>query len=209
MTDVTALYHESPPHPWRRQYRYDFAGKPKIVSSRTRNPLKYYLIDFGLSRLYKPEDAPHLEMPNWGGDKTVPEFQFNEPCDPFAVDVYCIGNYVREMLTVGPVYYLPTCATPIGFLFQGRHGVTRSKQGFEFMHPLLADMTQDDPKKRPTMEEVVAHFTDITKKLSSGKLRSRIAPTGERLVKGFFRSVAHWAQQLVFIARRIPAIPSA
>lgn len=87
--------------------------------------------------------------------------------------------------------------------------MTRSKQGFEFMHPLLADMTQDDPKKRPTMEEVVTRFTDITKKLSGRKLRSRIAPTGERPVKGFFRSVTHWAQQLVLIARRIPAIPSA
>ena len=87
MTDITALYHESPPHPWHRQYRYDFAGKPKIISSRTRNPLKYYLIDFGLSRLYKPEDGLHLEIPGWGGDKTVPEFRFEEPCDPFAVDV--------------------------------------------------------------------------------------------------------------------------
>ena len=77
------------------------------------------------------------------------------------------------------------------------------------MRPLLTDMTQDDPKKRPTMEEVVTRFTDITKNLSSRKLRSRIAPTGERSVKGFLRSVTHWARQLVFITRRIPAIPSA
>ena len=117
MADITALYHQSPPHPWRRQYRYDFAGKPEIISSRTHNPLKYYLIDFGLSRLYKPEDGPHLEMPSWGGDKSVPEFRFKEPCDPFAVDVYCIGNYVRRLLTVGPVY-LPAylCDNLLGFL---------------------------------------------------------------------------------------------
>jgi hypothetical protein len=34
-------------------------------------------------------------------------------------------------------------------------------KGFEFMEALVADMVQDDPTKRPTMDEVVTRFSDI------------------------------------------------
>lgn len=75
-----------------------FLGETKQCSSRTRSPVKYYLVDLGLSSIYKPELAPHLEMPGWGGDKTVPEFLLPEEvlCDPFPVDVYCMGNMIRR-----------------------------------------------------------------------------------------------------------------
>ena len=38
------------------------------------HPVKYYLIDFGLSTKYD-DNASALERPVRGGDKTVPEFQ--------------------------------------------------------------------------------------------------------------------------------------
>jgi hypothetical protein len=56
------------------------------------------MIDFGLSRRYE-DVGPHLELPGWGGDKTVPEFRTGELYDPFLVDVYCLGNVVREYFT--------------------------------------------------------------------------------------------------------------
>lgn len=100
MSNVALLY-DFPPHPWRQEMRHDFTGKVKQVATRTRVPLKYYLVDFGLSHVYLPEDAPHLEHPPWGGDRSVPEFLTpgNAPCDPFPVDVYCIGNCIRENFT--------------------------------------------------------------------------------------------------------------
>lgn len=65
--------------------------------TRTQRPPKYYFIDFGLSRRYDPSDTNPREVPIWGGDKDVPEFQnSNEPCDPFATDVFYIGNAIRK-----------------------------------------------------------------------------------------------------------------
>ncbi|KAJ7896091.1 hypothetical protein B0H14DRAFT_2680373 [Mycena olivaceomarginata] len=78
-------------------------------------------------------------------------------------------------------------------------------QGFEFMHGLVAAMTQEDPAKRPNMDEVVRQFSKIKAGLSPWKLRSRF--TSERRV-GIVQSATHWARQLYLMARRIPAIPT-
>jgi hypothetical protein len=96
MADPLPLY-DSPPHPYELIKRHDFSGDVKVCSSRTQTPIKYYLVDFGLSRRYNPEDGPPLELPPWGGDNSVPEFlAADTPCDPFPVDVYCLGNVIRQ-----------------------------------------------------------------------------------------------------------------
>jgi hypothetical protein len=50
--------------------------------TRTQRPVKYYIIDFGLSRRYAADDSP-LELPGpsalWA---TVPEFKTVNLCDP-------------------------------------------------------------------------------------------------------------------------------
>ena len=96
MADPLRLY-EYPPHPFELFKRRDFSGEVKVCSTRTQTPIKYYLVDFGLSRRYDPEGGPPLELPRWGGDNSVPEFlAVNTPCDPFPVDVYCLGNVIRQ-----------------------------------------------------------------------------------------------------------------
>jgi hypothetical protein len=96
MADVLPLY-ESPPHPFRIRKTRDYSAEAQTCSTRTRTPVKYYFVDFGLSRRYNPEDGPPLELPRWGGDKSVPEFlAADTPCDPFPVDVYCLGNVIRQ-----------------------------------------------------------------------------------------------------------------
>lgn len=66
--------------------------------SRTARPTKYYLVDFGISRKYKPSDAPFLEHPIRGGDKSVPEFQPEviDICNPFPTDLYYLGHAVSQ-----------------------------------------------------------------------------------------------------------------
>jgi hypothetical protein len=91
-------------------------------------------------------------------------------------------------------------------LAQGSEQYRKEKmQGFEFMHGLVAAMTQEDPAKRPNMDEVVRQFSKIKAGLSLWKLRSRF--TSERRV-GLVQSATHWARQLYLMARRIPAIPT-
>ncbi|KAG6871490.1 hypothetical protein C0995_004116 [Termitomyces sp. Mi166 len=180
-----------PPHPAQRFMRLDYRGRVSVSSSRTKKPVKYYLIDFGLSKVYRPEDAPYLRQPPWGGDKTVPEFFFPNapPCDPFAVDVYCIGNSIRED-------YL-----------DGQEILEKPKKGFEFMRELVNDMTNSDPKKRPSMTDVVSRFEDVIKRLDDKQLRSPVLNIDEDLP--IFRRIKHWTTQWTYRIRGIPAIPNA
>jgi hypothetical protein len=76
------------------------------------------------------------------------------------------------------------------------------------MEGLIKDMVQDDPTKRPTMDEVVARFEVISKKLSGWQLRSRISPRDESFTLGLFRAVPHIAQTVTYISRGLPAVPS-
>ena len=66
--------------------------------SRTAHPVKYYVTDFGLSRRYSAEEKSPLELPIFGGDKSVPEFQndHNTPRNPFHTDIYYMGNLARQ-----------------------------------------------------------------------------------------------------------------
>ena len=76
--------------------RPDFSGRAKYLT-RTEQPPKYYFIDFGISCRYDSKDGPPLELPIWGGDKTVPEFhRSDEATNPFPTDVYYLGNMIKE-----------------------------------------------------------------------------------------------------------------
>lgn len=96
MVDAHHLYN-APPHPFARHMRRDFTGEASLVASPTTKPVMYYLIDFDLSKEYPP-GATRLENPPWGGDHTVPEHLLPDaqPCDPFPVDVYCLGNCIKQ-----------------------------------------------------------------------------------------------------------------
>lgn len=87
-----------PFHPVEPSRRRDWKGRVSHYT-RTECPPRYLFIDFGLSIRYDSGDAPHLEMPIRGGDKTAPEHtgaNYRIPCDPFATDVYYLGNLIRE-----------------------------------------------------------------------------------------------------------------
>ncbi|KAI0725479.1 hypothetical protein C8Q72DRAFT_999472 [Fomitopsis betulina] len=140
---------------------------PAKHHTRTTHPTKYYFIDFGISRKYNPADLPPREPPIFGGDRSVPEFNdSDEPCDPFPTDIYYVGNLVRE-----------------DFL-QRYHGV-------DFMQPLIDDMVQDDPEKRPTIDEVVSQFAGIRASLQGRRWRSRLVPNNENRVERVVKGMKH------------------
>ncbi|CAL1706283.1 unnamed protein product [Somion occarium] len=162
-------------HPIATRRKKDISGRAKYYT-RTARPVKYYIIDFGISRKYSPDDPSPLEDPIVGGDKTVPEFQNSDAaCNPFPTDIYYLGNLIRK-----------------DFL--------EKTKGVEFMEPLVADMVQADPSKRPTIDEVVERFDKISRSLHWWTLRSRLVELQEgdyifdpiiRPIHHFFRTVAH------------------
>ncbi|KAF9801072.1 hypothetical protein IEO21_10209 [Rhodonia placenta] len=155
-------------HVAHRERKRDFTGTARHYS-RTERPTKYYYVDFGLSRKYSPDEYPPRELPILGGDKTVPEFQgegYDEAVDPFPTDIYYLGNLIRMAFT------------------------TRY-ENFRFMDALIADMVQNEPQKRPPIEEVSSRFIEATSKLSARILRGRLVERDEPPVIRFLFGLGH------------------
>lgn len=207
MMDPSPLYDEKV-HPVDHHMRRDFTGRAKEPHTRTLRPVKYYHVDFGHACRYDLSKGAASEPVGYGGDQTVPEFKTQERCDPFPVDVYRVGNLIRQNFThVCQHHFALFLCTH--YSLQGDDDGWLKKRGFGFMKTLLQDMCQDDPTKRPTMEEVVSRFEKIVKRLSGWKLRSRVVDGDEFFLTTIFHFPAHWTKQFRLIARRVPAIPKA
>ena len=79
--------------------------------------------------------------------------------------------------------------------------------GFEFIESLIADMVQEDPMKRPTMDEVVKRLAEIKSQLGTWKLRSRMARNNEIWPVTAWRAVSHWYRTIGYVATCRPALP--
>lgn len=77
------------------------------------------------------------------------------------------------------------------------------------MQPLVDDMVQDDPGKRPNIDEVVARFQRIHDSLSRWRLRSRMIYRDEIGVHRVYRGIKHAFEAVSHIATLRPAIPTA
>ena len=75
------------------------------------------------------------------------------------------------------------------------------------MQPLVDDMVQDDPTKRPKVDEVVSRFLGIKGKLSTWKLRSRIVRRDEIRPVGVSRITGHWYRTIGYVLGRKAAVP--
>ncbi|OCH83830.1 hypothetical protein OBBRIDRAFT_892117 [Obba rivulosa] len=182
MMDPKPLYPDMY-HPGTTFLKRDYSSDAKHYT-RTKQPVRYLYIDFGISRKYSAEENSPLEDPIWGGDKTVPEFhRSNDPCDPFPTDVYYLGNMIRQ-------YFL------------------KPTRGVEFIEPLVMDMVHDNPSERPTIQQVVARFDELVKSLGSRKLRSRLVYVKEDSALRLFRNIRHFFRTTYYVLARYPALPT-
>ncbi|KAI9067303.1 kinase-like protein [Trametes sanguinea] len=182
MMDPTSIVSEAH-HPHIQTRSYDNRRKLKF-STRTMHPVRYYIIDFGISRQYPLDCVSPREDPIWGGVKKVPEFhKSNEPCDPFPTDIFYTGYLLWEDF------------------------VERSAD-LDFLRPLVDEMMQEDPAKRPTIDEVIERFDKLRGSLSTWKLRSRVVHKKDYSIVGFFRALRHTYRTAKYILKRRPAIPT-
>ncbi|KAJ7162149.1 kinase-like domain-containing protein [Mycena filopes] len=194
MMDASNMYPEGFhfQHPERAA---DFSGYAKHYT-RTQRPPRYYLIDFGLSRVYRSKtDPPPLEPVIYGGDRSAPEFINNDECNPFPTDVYYLGNMIRTDFLDG--------------LFPENPDLNSKMLGFEFIRPLVNAMTAEDPTERPTIDEVAERFVVIRKRLNFWKLRSRVVKSDDVPFPFSLKYIIpHWRRRFQFIRHRVPAIPN-
>ncbi|VDC04963.1 unnamed protein product [Peniophora sp. CBMAI 1063] len=181
MMDSGPLY-PVPFHPRKVTRRRDWKGKVRPYT-RTERPVKYYIIDYGLSHRFKPDEPAPLIVPIIPGDKSVPEHQGMkefEASDPFATDIYTAGNLVNEWFV-------------------------KRAAGFDFMRPLISDMTQDDPAKRPKIDEVVRRFSELRASLDTKQLRSRVRD--KWTIYPSFAGLRFWMRKMNFTLSGTPPIP--
>ncbi|KAE9405942.1 hypothetical protein BT96DRAFT_811501 [Gymnopus androsaceus JB14] len=178
-------------HPIATKKNYNWHGKARH-NSRTRYPPKYYLIDFEYSQIYEPAQPRPLEEALKSGGYDAPEGLAGTPCDPFATDVFILGNMMK------------TSFIRCEFLGDREPNIPHPKiYGLDFLRPLVNDMVADDPSKRPTMDEVVPRFHDAIKRLPWWKLRSRAVSEDEFVVFKPYRALDHllWTAAMIILRK--------
>jgi hypothetical protein len=75
------------------------------------------------------------------------------------------------------------------------------------MSGLVDALTDEDPAKRPTIEEVVERFDTICRSLSTVELHSLITSKNDPTLFAMFRYAIQLTRTLLRVIRRRPAIP--
>ena len=87
--------------------------------------------------------------------------------------------------------------------------VFQVSNGFEFMMGLVDAMTDEDPEKRPVIEEVISRFSRIRNSLSSFKLRSPITFKQDPSLMTTLRYARQAVRTTQYIICKKTAIPDA
>jgi hypothetical protein len=74
------------------------------------------------------------------------------------------------------------------------------------MNLLVSDMVQEDPTKRPTIDQVVSRFAGMRKTMGIFKLRARAGPRDESF--GAASDFMHFFTTVKYMLKGIPAIPT-
>ena len=95
-------------HPARQVMELDFSREAKPRRRRAASGLKYIFINLGTSTQFDSLEKRQLVVGCVAQDPTIPELSDDVPYDPFAVDVYTLGNlYKVELLGVCLRLFLP------------------------------------------------------------------------------------------------------
>ncbi|KAG6824745.1 hypothetical protein H0H92_005939 [Tricholoma furcatifolium] len=119
-------------------------------------PVKYYFIDFELSKYY-PDESIETFPGLCGQDRTVPELLVDKPYNPFKLDIFQLGNVFMEVID--------------------------TYDGLESLLPLARAMTNSNPEDRPSPSralEMLGSFT--TEVLESRVWRKRCSLTDRRAI---------------------------
>jgi len=134
MMDATNMYPLGF-HPVRDGFLNDVSTRAPVIP-RSELGVKYYFVDYGISSYIPPGSQTVLVLGTVGRDQDVPELSDEVPYDPFKVDIFTIGNVLREL------FY-------------------EEYSNCEFFAPLIDSMMQDDPADRPSAEQALRHWRSI------------------------------------------------
>ncbi|KAI0047510.1 hypothetical protein FA95DRAFT_1662932 [Auriscalpium vulgare] len=127
---------------------------------------RYYFLDFGISSYFPPGTPRTLVTGNFGRVRQVPELSKDVPYDPFKVDIFIIGNALRQKL-----YGL---YSNVGFL-----------------SPFIDQMTRSEPSARPTAEQMLREWRAMRRRFNAAERHWRLRRRGEWLIYTSVASAVH------------------
>ncbi|KAI5120177.1 hypothetical protein M0805_002645 [Coniferiporia weirii] len=110
---------------------------PYLKRSQVKG-VKYFFLDFGISTRFQEGEA-HEVVGTKCGDGDVPELSSIVPYNPFATDVFILGNMYKERLLVRYV-------------------------NLGFLSSLVDIMTQEDPDDRPSPDKALELFEELIRR---------------------------------------------
>lgn len=95
MIDGDPLYPEGF-HPADNEFTESFEKLARPLRRSDVSGVRYYFIDFGISLIFDDPKMPRIASGADGIDRDVPELQHEEYYDPFAADIFILGNLFRK-----------------------------------------------------------------------------------------------------------------
>ncbi|KAH9894107.1 kinase-like domain-containing protein [Cubamyces lactineus] len=135
MLDAEAMYPEGF-HPMADDCLPDKVTTFAPYISRSQAHAVYYFIDFGISSRFEPDDTQRLVLGSDGLDQEVPELSDTIAYDPFKVDIFIMGNMFLKTLL-------------------------QKYSNMDMIIPLVRQMRQHDPNRRPSAVEALRHWKVI------------------------------------------------
>ncbi|KAL5492972.1 hypothetical protein ACEPAI_4420 [Sanghuangporus weigelae] len=160
-------------HPGAPNLEYTGKGFAHPRRRRDASGVKYYFTDFGISSHFDENDTYRLVMGQDCLDRNLPELYQDDPYDPFAVDVFLLGNVFKYVLV-------------------------KQYEGLSFLAPLSDAMTRQDPSSRPTAHESLRLLHDIVKQQSPRSLLRLIVPSDADRLSRFLCDVGSVAREVKF-----------
>ncbi|KLO04255.1 kinase-like protein, partial [Schizopora paradoxa] len=117
----------------------DRSGNDEVVTIpryKAAGPVRYYFIDFGISRRYS-ENEIHAVVGDDEIDREIPETSDIVAFDPFPADIFIFGNTIRRK-----------------FLAEYRN--------LDFLIPLVDLMTEINPSDRPSAADALTQLRSIS-----------------------------------------------
>ncbi|KAF9782709.1 kinase-like domain-containing protein [Thelephora terrestris] len=156
LMDADAMYPEGF-HPVHYGYKRDYSGWATYFP-RSVVGVRYYFADFGISTHISEEDPQKLVTGVLGRDQEPPELSELVPYDPFKLDVFIMGNMLRQD------FYNKFANT--GFLL-----------------PLISRMTAVDPEQRVTAKEALPLWLELREKIPIVQREWRPRPRFEHILE--------------------------
>ena len=97
MFDASPMYPEGY-HPSSQNRTPSVLREAKNFRRSDVPAVKYYFTDFGISTRFEDNGSPKLVVGNIAQDPEIPELSLNKTYDPFAVDIFTLGNVFRHQL---------------------------------------------------------------------------------------------------------------